>query len=389
MSTHHELSNNINNNDMEIEHHGSESQPTDSTYHMKSVKFHCESCKRNFSIINPENNHGTCPRCDNVSDQLASEPKNNQDEHVQQHPQSPLRPRYNASNSAEPSSTNAPQAAEQNPIQRNSARAPLNFVRQTIFGPGQTIIIDSFSPLRSRAQQQSQSQPQQQRQPQPEAEQNNGGLLAGLGNLLGFGQRNPLQSLIEELFSPEPQPQRRPTVLPNIFGGNPADLFGEVPYQPEPQPQHQHAGPQHIIFGINPFDLVFMPLAGNHIFFNAGGADYERLIEEFLRNDPNSYGAAPAPQDKISSLREFAYESGVCKNVDCTVCQEDYQKCDKLVSLPCGHNYHKDCVTEWLTRHDSCPVCRKSISGEQAPEAQLFQQESSNTMEQERSQPGF
>jgi len=45
----------------------------------------------------------------------------------------------------------------------------------------------------------------------------------------------------------------------------------------------------------------------------------------------------------------------------CSVCQSNYEVNDNVNKLPCDHCFHKDCVNEWLDRHNSCPICRKSI----------------------------
>lgn len=30
--------------------------------------------------------------------------------------------------------------------------------------------------------------------------------------------------------------------------------------------------------------------------------------------------------------------------------------------LPCGHNLHNDCLTPWVERANSCPICRQSFN---------------------------
>ena len=51
--------------------------------------------------------------------------------------------------------------------------------------------------------------------------------------------------------------------------------------------------------------------------------------------------------------------------VKCLVCQHEYQDQERLRRLPCGHVFHAECVDEWLTTHDCCLYCRKSIVNEE------------------------
>ena len=41
---------------------------------------------------------------------------------------------------------------------------------------------------------------------------------------------------------------------------------------------------------------------------------------------------------------------------ECAICQEEMAQ-TKVVSLPCGHLFHKDCIREWLGRKATCPTC--------------------------------
>jgi hypothetical protein len=47
----------------------------------------------------------------------------------------------------------------------------------------------------------------------------------------------------------------------------------------------------------------------------------------------------------------------------CTICLEDFEPGDKLKVLPCGHEYHKECIEPWLLEKSSlCPLCKQNIT---------------------------
>ena len=44
---------------------------------------------------------------------------------------------------------------------------------------------------------------------------------------------------------------------------------------------------------------------------------------------------------------------------DCTICLDAYKHMQAICGLPCGHNYHNECIVQWLTRgNHCCPICR-------------------------------
>jgi len=114
---------------------------------------------------------------------------------------------------------------------------------------------------------------------------------------------------------------------------------------------------QHIRLGSG---LLGPSLFDSPLFGSLSGL-HERIIEEFLRDDPNRHGPPPAPQEAIEKLPEFIFDENNAECKDCAVCQEEYKKGDKLLRLPCNHDYHKECVGRWLSMHNSCPSCRKPI----------------------------
>lgn len=45
----------------------------------------------------------------------------------------------------------------------------------------------------------------------------------------------------------------------------------------------------------------------------------------------------------------------------CPICLEHFQTTSHISKMPCGHHYHKSCLTSWLHKHNSCPVCRHPL----------------------------
>ncbi|KAJ3702596.1 hypothetical protein LUZ61_006301 [Rhynchospora tenuis] len=49
--------------------------------------------------------------------------------------------------------------------------------------------------------------------------------------------------------------------------------------------------------------------------------------------------------------------------LECAVCLSEYDDSDTLRILPgCCHVFHPDCIDNWLSNHDVCPVCRASLT---------------------------
>jgi len=49
------------------------------------------------------------------------------------------------------------------------------------------------------------------------------------------------------------------------------------------------------------------------------------------------------------------------KQSTCAICIADYEPDDLLRVLPCGHNFHKDCIDQWFKQSLLCPFCKKDI----------------------------
>ncbi|KAL9619635.1 MAG: hypothetical protein Q9160_005741 [Pyrenula sp. 1 TL-2023] len=51
------------------------------------------------------------------------------------------------------------------------------------------------------------------------------------------------------------------------------------------------------------------------------------------------------------------------RQVECVVCLEEYvDGLSRVMSLPCGHEFHAECITPWLTtRRRTCPICKGDV----------------------------
>ena len=49
---------------------------------------------------------------------------------------------------------------------------------------------------------------------------------------------------------------------------------------------------------------------------------------------------------------------------ECPICIEEFKEnCKKkLVLTDCNHCYHENCLREWISQHNNCPVCRHQFN---------------------------
>jgi len=57
-------------------------------------------------------------------------------------------------------------------------------------------------------------------------------------------------------------------------------------------------------------------------------------------------------------------EAGQAEELEsCVICMEEYKEGEEIKLLPCGHEYHTECVSKWLREHNrNCPTCRHDIT---------------------------
>ena len=56
----------------------------------------------------------------------------------------------------------------------------------------------------------------------------------------------------------------------------------------------------------------------------------------------------------------FAYLCfSLAPRVPCS--HDEFKEGEEVLELPCGHNYHADCLMPWLDTHNTCPGARRML----------------------------
>lgn len=74
---------------------------------------------------------------------------------------------------------------------------------------------------------------------------------------------------------------------------------------------------------------------------------------------PAAVGATPEAIAGLPLLR-FAPEASD-EGASCSICLCDFKANTLLRRLPCGHDFHRRCVDQWLSRSKRCPLCVQAI----------------------------
>jgi hypothetical protein len=93
----------------------------------------------------------------------------------------------------------------------------------------------------------------------------------------------------------------------------------------------------------------------------AEDASYEELVE--WERERNSL------DDVTKAIRRSLIDqipTSTTSNVDeiCVVCQDTFENDSTVMTLKCGHFFHKKCFedNDWLEANMTCPVCKSDIS---------------------------
>ncbi|XP_008232946.1 PREDICTED: E3 ubiquitin-protein ligase MBR2-like isoform X2 [Prunus mume] len=89
---------------------------------------------------------------------------------------------------------------------------------------------------------------------------------------------------------------------------------------------------------------------------NLNDEDLRCFLEEQLSKEK----AGLSEMTITNRLRTRLHVSETVREPDsCSICMIEYKDQDKIGSLYyCSHEYHSDCIREWLLKNNLCPMCR-------------------------------
>ncbi|XP_059113968.1 E3 ubiquitin-protein ligase RNF181 isoform X3 [Peromyscus eremicus] len=68
----------------------------------------------------------------------------------------------------------------------------------------------------------------------------------------------------------------------------------------------------------------------------------------------------PAAKAVVESLPRTVIGSSNAE-LKCPVCLLEFEEEETVIEMPCHHLFHSDCILPWLSKTNSCPLCRHEL----------------------------
>ncbi|KAI3738730.1 hypothetical protein L2E82_28848 [Cichorium intybus] len=90
---------------------------------------------------------------------------------------------------------------------------------------------------------------------------------------------------------------------------------------------------------------------------------YEELIElgEIVGSQSRGLSHEAISLLPISKFKCGFFWRKKSRDERCVICQMEYKRGDRQITLPCKHVYHASCGSRWLSINKACPVCYKDV----------------------------
>lgn len=68
----------------------------------------------------------------------------------------------------------------------------------------------------------------------------------------------------------------------------------------------------------------------------------------------------PAAKAVVESLPRTVISSAKA-DLKCPVCLLEFEAEETVIEMPCHHLFHSNCILPWLSKTNSCPLCRHEL----------------------------
>ncbi|KAM6569944.1 hypothetical protein CsatB_017929 [Cannabis sativa] len=98
--------------------------------------------------------------------------------------------------------------------------------------------------------------------------------------------------------------------------------------------------------------------------FEAAGQETRGMGQDVATYHPGLY-LTPAQREAVEALIQelpkFRLKAVPTDCSECPICLEEFHVGNEVRGLPCAHNFHVECIDEWLRLNVKCPRCRCSV----------------------------
>ncbi|XP_047316919.1 E3 ubiquitin-protein ligase SIS3-like [Impatiens glandulifera] len=98
--------------------------------------------------------------------------------------------------------------------------------------------------------------------------------------------------------------------------------------------------------------------------FEAAGQEMRGMGQDSATYHPGLY-LTPAQREAVEALIQelpkFRLKAVPTDFSECPICLEEFRVGNEVRGLPCAHNFHVECIDEWLRLNVKCPRCRCSV----------------------------
>ncbi|XP_050207817.1 E3 ubiquitin-protein ligase RHA2B-like [Mercurialis annua] len=79
--------------------------------------------------------------------------------------------------------------------------------------------------------------------------------------------------------------------------------------------------------------------------------------DEFSVEEVVTYAFSDTSSELMTRIMKLS-RLVIAETTSCSICFEAMAVGSEAHSLPCSHSYHYTCIHQWLSHHDTCPLCR-------------------------------